>query len=165
MGTGALSPNQPQSSGHIKNGWSYTSIPPYAFMLLYFKHKDKFAFTVSTRKELESYYNTWDLKVLTAVVTKAAIFWDAAPCGLYVNRRFGGTYHHKYAQPPAAIWPRARLIFCPDKVGFTFHLNVGSHATTIIKPKISYRRWTDYMRVRVFVQLSSDLRTRNSSST
>jgi hypothetical protein len=31
--------------------------------------------------------------VLTAVVTKATIFWDITPCSpLKVNRRFGGTY-------------------------------------------------------------------------
>jgi hypothetical protein len=30
-------------------------------------------------------------EVLTAVVTNVAIFWDIAPCSLYVHQRFGGT--------------------------------------------------------------------------
>jgi hypothetical protein len=28
------------------------------------------------------------------VMSNVAIFWDIAPCSPYVNRRFGGTYHH-----------------------------------------------------------------------
>jgi hypothetical protein len=33
-------------------------------------------------------------EVLSAVVTKIAIFWDMAPCSPYMNGRFGGTYHY-----------------------------------------------------------------------
>jgi hypothetical protein len=32
--------------------------------------------------------------VLTALIVNVALFWDIAPCILYVNRRFGGIYHH-----------------------------------------------------------------------
>jgi hypothetical protein len=32
-------------------------------------------------------------EVLTVVDMNAAIFLNIAPCSLYVNRRFGGTYH------------------------------------------------------------------------
>jgi hypothetical protein len=31
-------------------------------------------------------------EVFTAVVINVAIFWDIAPCGPYVKRRFGRTY-------------------------------------------------------------------------
>jgi hypothetical protein len=27
------------------------------------------------------------------VVVNVAVFWEIAPCSLYVNRCFGGTYH------------------------------------------------------------------------
>jgi hypothetical protein len=33
-------------------------------------------------------------EVLTAVVTKIAIFWDIAQCNLYANQRFGGMVVH-----------------------------------------------------------------------
>jgi hypothetical protein len=32
-------------------------------------------------------------EVLTAVVINVAIYWDIAPCSLYVNQHFGITYH------------------------------------------------------------------------
>jgi hypothetical protein len=32
-----------------------------------------------------------DLKVFTAVTMKNADFWDVAPCGFIINRRFGET--------------------------------------------------------------------------
>jgi hypothetical protein len=32
-------------------------------------------------------------EVLAAAITKAAIFWDIAPCSQYMNKRFGRTYH------------------------------------------------------------------------
>jgi hypothetical protein len=32
-------------------------------------------------------------EVPIAVVMKLDIFWDIAPCSLYISRRFGGTYH------------------------------------------------------------------------
>jgi hypothetical protein len=32
-------------------------------------------------------------EVLTAEVMNTAIFWDMAPCSLYVNRLFGGKCH------------------------------------------------------------------------
>jgi hypothetical protein len=34
------------------------------------------------------------VEALTAVVNKFAIFRDIALYSLYINRRFGGTYHH-----------------------------------------------------------------------
>jgi hypothetical protein len=68
-------------------------------------------------------------EVLTAVVMKGAIFWHIAPCGPYVNRRFGRTYHaHEHLLH--ARWFLAQLIFYPEDGGDTVLLNVGSHRTT-----------------------------------
>jgi hypothetical protein len=69
-----------------------------------------------------------------------AVFWDIAPCSLYVYRRFGGTYHlHglKSAQPPATRWFLARLIFDPEDGGDTLLRNVGLHTDyTTLYPAI-----------------------------
>jgi len=40
--------HSPPSSAEIKNAWSYTSTPPYVFMVWYLvKHRDNFTFTFS----------------------------------------------------------------------------------------------------------------------
>jgi hypothetical protein len=80
-----------------------------------------------------------DNEVLTAVVTKVAIFRDIALCSPYMNQRFGGTYHlhlqdRKSAEQDQQAsrwqphWFLARLIFDPDDVCDTFLRNVGSYA-------------------------------------
>jgi hypothetical protein len=40
-------------------------------------------------------------KGFKAVTMKNAVFWDVAPCGSCVNRRFGGMYRRLNLQPPA----------------------------------------------------------------
>jgi hypothetical protein len=67
-------------------------------------------------------------EVLTAVVINVAVFWDTAPCSPYVKRRFGGTYHHHSAHPPATRWFLARLIFDLEDGGDKFLRNVSLHA-------------------------------------
>jgi hypothetical protein len=34
-----------------------------------------------------------EVEVFAAIVVNVAISWFIAPCGLYVNRRFGGIFH------------------------------------------------------------------------
>jgi hypothetical protein len=49
-----------------------------------------------------------------------ASFWDRVQCNLYVNRRFGGTYHlqlqdRKSAEQETSVQQAARLVSCsPD---------------------------------------------------
>jgi hypothetical protein len=74
-------------------------------------------------------------QLLRAVFMNVAIFWDVAPCSLYVNGRFEGKYQ-LYLQNrkstnitylPATRWFLSRLIFdCEDGTN-TFLRNVGSH--------------------------------------
>jgi hypothetical protein len=58
-----------------------------------------------------------------------AIFWDAALCNPYVNRRFGGTYHlhlerrkstEKETYPHTKRWFLAQLIFDTEDLGDVF---------------------------------------------
>jgi hypothetical protein len=51
----------------------------------------------------------YDLRFLTAVTMKNAVFWDVAPCSFCASRRFGGLF-------------RLHLIY-PDDAGSTFHRN------------------------------------------
>jgi hypothetical protein len=52
-----------------------------------------FVFCLMTKTSEWMEQEIWSLEVLTAVVMNVAIFWDVAQCSLFVNRRFGGTYH------------------------------------------------------------------------
>jgi hypothetical protein len=79
---------------------------------------------------------------------KVAIFWDIAPCSLYMNRRFGGTYHlylqgrksakqnNQRAQLPSYLlsW----LIFNPEDGGDTFLRNVSTYMDYTV---LYSRRW------------------------
>jgi hypothetical protein len=50
-------------------------------------------------------------------------FWDIVSCSSYVNRRFGGTYHHfqgRKSGQATALSFLARPIFDPEDVGDSF---------------------------------------------
>jgi hypothetical protein len=83
---------------------------------------------------------------------KIAIFWDIAPCGPFMNRCFGGTYHlvlqdRKSAEQetggwhltshPLQHWFLAPLTFCPEDGGDMFFRKIGSHTDhTALHPRI-----------------------------
>jgi hypothetical protein len=50
------------------------------------------------RQASKQYYSTCinyvRFEAFTAVTMKNVVFWDVALCRCFVNRRFGGTYHH-----------------------------------------------------------------------
>jgi hypothetical protein len=57
-----------------------------------------------------------------AVTMKDAVFWDVAPCGFIINRRFGGTFR---LQQSSNILLCSRYFFYPEDGGDTLLRNVG----------------------------------------
>jgi hypothetical protein len=54
-------------------------------------------------------------EVLTAAVLTVSVFWDIAPCSLYVDECFGGTYHldpqgRKSTEQETSLQQVARLL-------------------------------------------------------
>jgi hypothetical protein len=64
--------------------------------------------------------------VLTAVVSKVAIFWDIAPCSLYMNQRLGSKSsrsRNKRARY-TALYPRSRQLSNKEFICFYIKINV-----------------------------------------
>jgi hypothetical protein len=73
-------------------------------------------------------------EVFTAVTMKNAVFWDVAPCGFLMDRRFGGMCHHSVPGPselqsvcyqPSITSRRSRYFFYPEDGSDTFLRRVG----------------------------------------
>jgi hypothetical protein len=74
---------------------------------------------------------------------KNAVFWDVAPCGYCVNRRFGGMYR-LHLQPPAHVGSSlADFFFYSEDGGDVFLQNVGLHN---IYTASHCRRWHSYLK-------------------
>jgi hypothetical protein len=102
-------PNHESNSGPENYGsWGHTSAPVWnpgnvihhcivndmRYCRIYLKSVPHFP---SIRHEpqgirrLQQFFHL-GFEVFQAVTMKSAVFWDVAPCGFIINRRFGGTY-------------------------------------------------------------------------